>query len=342
MSIPARRGVRGILAGASAIGIAVALAACSSGGTPTEPSTAPETTAPVADPHTPELDSVKITGILGPGGTIPIELAAAEFAPNYGLSIEFVPATDSATATSQVVSGEVAASNSSYFLVIDAINQGVPLVVIAEGWASTPGTGSLMALPSSGITELKDLIGKNVNVISPTSSHSIKLRASMLEEGLDPEAVNWVSLPYGEVAGALQDGTIDASSAVGPTLGAVKALGGVEVFDYGQEPYTGMAESGFISSVDFVTQYPNTTAAIQCSIFAAQGALHSDRALYEQYFQSALGAPEAAAKADVMLNFQTTNRIDALNRDVEVYTASGLLSGAFDFTDHTLAAPTNC
>ena len=149
-------------------------------------------------------------------------------------------------------------------------------------------------------------------------------------------------LPYSEVAAAFDQGTLDASSAVGPTLGAVLSAGATIVFDYGAGAYEGMAESGWISSTDFVAKNPNTIAAFQCSIFAAQGALHADRALYEEYFQTALGAPEAAAKADVMLNFQTTNRIDALNRNIEVYEGSGLLGQSIDFAAHTLAAPANC
>ena len=73
-----------------------------------------------------------------------------------------------------------------------------------------------------------------------------------------------------------------------------------------------------------------------------RSALHEDRALYEEYFQSFLQAPEVAAKADIMVDFQTTNRIDALNRDVEVYAANGLLTQAIDFAEHTVPAPHNC
>lgn len=338
-----RRGrTRGVLAATAALGAAALLAGCAGGSTPT-PTTEPTQDAPVAvDPRSPEMANITVTGIMGPGAAIPLILAADQFSSEYGLTIEFVPADNSGVATTQVVAGDVAAANSSYFGVIDAIAQGLPLVVVAEGWASTPETGYLMARPGSGIESLADLVGKKVNVISQTSSHAIKLRESMLAEGLDPEAVEWVELPYSEVAAAFDQGTVDASSAVGPTLAAVLGAGATIVFDYGAGAYEGMAESGWISSTNFVAEYPNTIAAFQCSIFAAQGALHEDRALYEEYFMKALNAPEAAAKADVMLDFQTTNRIDALNRNIEVYEASGLLGQAIDFAQHTLAAPDNC
>lgn len=332
-----RRALRGSLAGVSAIGIAALLAACSGSPAPT----ATDAPAPVAaDPFAPELSSITVTGVMGPG-TIPVAVAAEQFAADYGLEIVWQPADNSGVATTQVVAGDVAAANSSYFGVIDAIAQGLPLVVIAEGWASTPETGFLMARSGAGIETLADLEGKKVNVISLTSSHAIKLRDTMLQEGLDPDAVDWVELPYAEVAAAFEQGTIDASSAVGPTLAAVRGAGATVVFDYA-DGYEGMAESGWVSSTDFVAANPNTIAAFQCSIFAAQGALVGDRALYEEFFQSFLGAPEVAAKADIMLDYQTSNRIDQLNRNVEVYEASGLLGQAIDFAEHTLAAPTNC
>jgi len=336
---PLGRMRRGILIGVSAVAVVAALSACSGGNNSSGGSTTPAASS--ADPHSPELSEIKVTGILSPGA-IPVAVAAAEYAPKYGLTIQFVPSDNSGIAVTQVVSGDAASANTSYFGVIDAINQGLPLEVIAEGWASKPGTAMLEALPSSGITELKDLIWKKVNVISLTSSHAIKLRASMLAQGLDPDKVDWVELPYGEVAAALQQGTVDASSATGTSLAAVQKMGAVTVFDYGAEPYQGMAESGFVSSQDFVSRYPNTIAALQCSIFAAQGALMADRSLYNQYFQSFLNAPAAAAEADVILDFQTTNRIDALNRNIEVYSDSGLLSQKFDFAEHTVPAPSNC
>jgi len=340
MTVTARRALRGIIAGAAGIGIAVSLAACSGGTSPTsEPDPAPA----VGDPHG-ELEqaAIRVTGITGPG-LVPLQIAMDQTAEPYGLTIEFVPATDSGAATTSVISGDVQIANSSYFGVIDAINQGLPLEVLAEDWASTLDTGFLMARPGSGIESLEDLAGKTVNVISPTSSHAIKLHDTMIKQGLDPDEVNWVSLPYSQVADAFAQGTIDASSAVGPTLSTVTAAGATVVFDYAEGEYEGMAESGWVSTVDWIAANPNTAAAFQCAIFEAQGLINTDHELYIEKFQTFLGAPEAAARADVRQNYQTTNRIDALNKNVEVYQTSTLYTGGdFDFADHTAAVPSNC
>ncbi|WP_368499118.1 ABC transporter substrate-binding protein [Herbiconiux sp. A18JL235] len=330
---------RGTLGGALALGLAASLAACAPGADSGSGGAAD--TLAAGDPNAPEVTDVSLTGIKGPG-TIPLQLAADEFGSEYGLTIEPYFVDNSGVAVTSVISGDAAAANTSYFGVIDAIKQGLDLVVIAEGWASSPGTSSLEALESSGITSLADLEGKTVNVISLSSSHAIKLRDAMLKQDLDPDAVNWVELPYGEVAAALEQGTVDASSAVGPTLAAVRGLGSVSVFDYGADDYEGMAESGWVASRQFAEKNPNTIAAIQCAIFDAQGALVDDRAYFEEQFSAFLGAPAEVAAKEVMLEYQTSNRLDEIQRNADVYFSSGRLTEEYDLAAHVLPAPESC
>ncbi|MET4639244.1 ABC transporter substrate-binding protein [Mycetocola sp. 2940] len=331
-----RRSTRTLLAGA-ALTFTVLLTGCGSGAG-AEPDAAKELEG--GDPSAPEVSEVKLAGIKGPG-TIPLQVAA-DNGTIEDLTISPFFVDNSGIAVTSVISGDAAAANTSYFGVIDAINEGLDLVVIAEGWASTPKTSSLEALPASGIEGLEDLEGKTVNVISLTSSHAIKLRDAMLAEDLDPDAVDWVELPYGEVAAALEQGTVDASSAVGPTLAAVRGLGSAPVFDYGDEPYEGMAESGWVASRSFVEKNPNTIAAIQCEIFAAQGALVEDRAFFEEQFTAFLGAPPAVAAQEVMLDYQTENRESEIQRNADIYFSSGRLTEEFDFSEFVIPAPESC
>lgn len=330
--------IRRVTAGGLAIGLVALLTACGGGGEDGTGAGAPSELGG-GDPSTPETTEVSMAGIKGPG-TIPLQVAADN--PTTDLEITPFFVDNSGIAVTSVVSGDAAAANTSYFGVIDAINEGLELVVIAEGWASTPETGVLEALPESGIEGLEDLEGKTVNVISLTSSHAIKLRDAMIKADLDPDAVDWVELPYGEVAAAMEQGTIDASSAVGPTLAAVRGLGSQTVFDYGAGEYEGMAESGWVASRSFVEQNPNTVAAMQCEIFAAQGALVEDRAFFEEQFSSFLGAPPAVAENEVMLEYQTENRLEEIQRNADIYLSSGRLSEEFDFEPYVLEAPESC
>lgn len=321
---------------AAAFAGVLALCGCSSGG-----NTSGELTT--GDPHAPEVTNVSVSAVLGPATAAAWAAQETGIAAEYGLTIEPMWVDGNAVSITSVVSGEATASLASYFGVIDAINQGLPLTVVAEAYSSTPGAAVLVSLPESGITSIADLPGKTVNVLSLNSSHAVKLKHQLLELGLDPASVNWVELPYGEVPSALEQGSIDASSAVGPALAtAMDQLGAQVVFDYGGDPYTGMADGGFTMSNEFIATNPNTTAALQCALARATQALAEDRDLYEQFLTEAVGMGPEAIAADVQVEYQWTVRLDELQRNADIYHETGYLASEMDFTQHVLPLPENC
>lgn len=327
---------RSLLAITAASVLACATACSADGGAGTEALT-------TGDPHAAEISEVQIGQILGPAGAALWAAQEAGVAEEYGISIEPVWVDNSQVALTSVVSGEVQAAAGSYFGTIDAVEQGLPIVIAAEEYASTPGTGSLEAMPDSGIESVADLPGHTVNVLSLNSSHAIKLKAELIELGLDPDSVDWVELPYGEVPAALEQGTIDASSAVGPALAAAKGeLGTVTVFDYGEEPYTGMGEAGYFMSTEFVSSNPNTTAAIQCALYGGAQAIIDDRALFEQFLLEEVGMGEEAAAAETMLDVQTETRVDAIQQNADLYLQTGYIDDEFDFSQHIVPEPEGC
>ncbi|WP_291045085.1 ABC transporter substrate-binding protein [Herbiconiux sp.] len=296
-----------------------------------------------ADPRAPEQTDVAVGGIRAPG-LAPLSLAqSAGIAADYGL--EWTPSwvDNSGIAVTSVLSGDLVAANSSYFGVIDAALQGLDIVVVTEGWASAPGTGSLETMPDSGIESVEDLIGKTVAVVSLNSSHAIKLKDQLLKADLDPDDVNWVELPYGEVATALEQGTVDASSAVGAALAAAKNdLGTVTVFDYGSGEYEGMAESGYIMKRSFVEANPNTTAAIQCTLAESAQLALDDEETYLGELTAVFGMTPEAAKADVPPAFISGSRADALQKNADIYLNVGSIEGEFDMSSITIPMPENC
>jgi NitT/TauT family transport system substrate-binding protein len=295
------------------------------------------------DASSAELADVRIAQILGPAGAALWAAQEAGVAEGHGISIEPVWVDNSQVALTSVVSGEVQAAAGSYFGTIDAINQGLPIAVVAEEYASAPGTGSLEALRDSGISSVADLPGRTVNVLSLNSSHAIKLKSELIELGLDPDSVDWVELPYGEVAAALEQGTVDASSAVGPALAIAKSeLDTVTVFDYGEEPFTGMGEAGYFMATDFIAAHPNTTAAIQCSLAGGAQALIDDRALFERFLVDVVGMGAEAAAAEAMPDFQTETRVDAIQENADLYRTTGYIDTEFDFSQHIVPSPEGC
>lgn len=313
---------------------AIALTACASDS---------EATTAQIDPHlpeSPEFHALTMEAAIGAGLYAAIEDGIAE---DYGLSLEAGRIESSVTAVTSVVSGDAHAAQSSYFGVIDAVLQGLDLVIVSESYSSTPLGATLEALPDSGISSLADLVGKRVNVISLNSSHANKIKASMLAEGLDPSLVEFVELPYGEAGAALEQGTIDATSAHRSLGVEMKdTLNTVTVFDYGEGEYEGMAESGWVMSRAFAEQNPNTVAAFQCAIRAGMESLIDNPERYTEILRDTVGLSDMAIELDIPPVWEPETRVDSLQMNADLLYDIGALSEPFDISTIVIPQPQSC
>lgn len=332
--IPGRAGL-----GIAAVSVTAMLALSACGGSASSSAPALPNSA---DPQAPEVKEVSALTFRAPIAAGVIQAAKGGAGDEFGLKITPQWIESSATAVSQIVAGDVQAAQSSYFGVIDAARQGIDVVIVSESYASNPGAASLEALPSSGITELKDLIGKKVAVVSLNSSHAVKIKDSLLDQGLDPTQVEFVELPYGQVPAALQQGTVDASSAQGASLAQVKdTLDSVTVFDYGDGKYKGMAESGWIMKQTFVEQNPNTVAAFQCALLKGTEQV-KDEAVYAEILKTDLGFDDQAVTSDVAPDFGAEIRSEPLQLNADILKKIGAIDEDFDVASITLPTPDNC
>jgi ABC-type nitrate/sulfonate/bicarbonate transport system substrate-binding protein len=339
-SLPRRRSAARTAQATLAAGAALALLVGCGGDAESSGSSS---AAASADPKAPETTELTGMGFKGGGSASFIQAAKGGAAADYGLTMEMEWLESSAAAIPAVISGDVQVAASSYAGVIDAANQGIPVRVVSGGWASTPNVASLETLPNSGITSLEDLIGKTVAVVSLNSSHAVKIKNSMQEEGLDWKQVNFVELPYGEVPAALEQGTVDASSATGAALTAVKNnLQSVTVFDYGGGEYEGMAETGYIMSQQFIDENPNTVAAFQCAMLRAADEMNSDDAAYREILATDMEFPPPAVEADVKNTFASELNEDELQINADILENIGSLEEPFDMMSIVVPTPTTC
>lgn len=327
--------------GAMAVSALLAVAGCTG-----ESSTTGSTTTTGSedrDPYAPETTDITGASFRAGGSAALIEAELGGYASEYGITITPEWIESSAIALSSLISGDVQVAYSSYAGVIDAVQQGIPLVLVAEAIASTPGAAMLEALPDSGITSIEDLPGKTVAVVSLNSSHAVKIKDSLIDAGIDPATVNFVELPYGEVPAALEQGTVDASSATGASLRQAKdELSTVTVFDYGGGKYEGMAEAGWIMTQDFVSQNPNTVAAFQCSMQKGADKVMTDDATYRDILVDPIGLSQEAAALDVRNTFQSEIRPDPLQLNADILENIEVLTSPFDMQSIVEPWPDNC
>jgi NitT/TauT family transport system substrate-binding protein len=264
-------------------------------------------------------------------------------AAKYNLEIEPSWVTDNATSLALLVSGETQASSGAIFGAIDSNVQGIPLDVVAELSVSVEGFSTIEALPDSGITDYHDFIGKTISVPSLNSTGHNRLLYLMNEAGMDTSQVNFVELPFDQVPGALEQGTIDAGSVQAAARIEVKdVLGTVTVFDTGSGVFNGLTDGGVYMTHEFVQANPDTVARFQCAFKDAVALLESDPDAYRRVVLEYTELTEEQLASVGAPGFRAVTDPEKIQLSADIMLSVGNLDEPFDASTIVVTAPTNC
>ena len=332
----ARRRMAALMVSASLAGV---LAGCSAA-TP-----APATTSGEAgDPFAPESEVIKIGGF----SAISFPMIAAETAgvpDKYGIELPWTTVESSPASISLAVGGGADFAHTSYWGVVDSINQGIELRIVAESIAAAPGITQLVVLPDSGYTDLEDLAGKKVAVVSLNSNPHIILSAELKEAGIDPESgLEFVQLPFGEMPAALENNLVDAAIIAGAALSdAVNTLNTETLFDFGGGEYEGFPEGGWITTKQYAETHPNNVAAFQCTQIAANEIISTDDEAFADALRQ-LDYNEEAVKFSMenAATFPTEYNLEALQGLFDTAFELGRITTQLDVEDYIVPLPENC
>jgi NitT/TauT family transport system substrate-binding protein len=225
----------------------------------------------------PETTTIQL-GLLPLADVAPVHLAVATgLFEDQGLTIEPVLVQGGAAAIPALVAGDLDITFGNDVSALLASSQGIDLRFIADQNHSQPGFSSIMTLPDSGVATAADLVGKRLAVNTLANVAEITSRAQVKDAGADPDAVEYIEIPFPDMIAALERGDVDAIFAVEPfaTL-AGQQLGAVEVVN----PYGGRLEgfpvASFMTTGAFAAANPNTVTAFQCAMIAASQLAASD------------------------------------------------------------------
>ncbi|HEY8481877.1 MAG TPA: ABC transporter substrate-binding protein [Spirillospora sp.] len=196
-----------------------------------------------------------------------------------GLKVQVVPTQKSIEAMPALTKGEVDLVCPNYVNFLQAHEKGtLKLSIVAEAATMAPNLMNVLVMPNSDIKTAKDLEGKKVAVNLLNNIQSLTLNAILEANNVDYKKVQYVSVPFPQMATALEKGQVDAVHINEPFLSdAVKTLGARVVVDGGSEPVNGLAISGYVSTQEWVKKYPKTAAAFQRAMLKAQKLAAEDR-----------------------------------------------------------------
>ncbi|QTG81251.1 ABC transporter substrate-binding protein [Arthrobacter crystallopoietes] len=197
------------------------------------------------------------------------------FADN-GLDVELVPTQGGAAAIPALVSGSVDLTYTNYTSALLAVEQGLPIRLVAGNDVGKADHGIFVA-KDSGIGTVADLKGKTFAVNNLQNIGTVAINSLLEEAGMQTSDVKLVEMPYPDMQAALERGAVDAIWQVEPFQASATAAGLVKIGDLFTGPVADMPVGGWITTEKFAQENPEAIAAFQESISASAEDLQGNR-----------------------------------------------------------------
>ncbi|MCW4465589.1 ABC transporter substrate-binding protein [Glutamicibacter sp. MNS18] len=220
-------------------------------------------------------------GTVGIGSDAAITTAIEQgFFAEEGLAVTTSVVANPPAGISAAQSGQLDLTYTPSIPLINALSQNVGLRVIAaaDGYSAdalenaepekVDDTG-LFVQPDSAITSPKDLAGKTVAVPARKAQIEVTVASMVLEDGGDPDTINWMVLDPASSLQSLQQGRVDAAGLVAPFTSNAMAQGMDLLGSPGLEFFGPGAVGLWVSGAQLADAEPEVMEAFQRAIYRA-------------------------------------------------------------------------
>jgi NitT/TauT family transport system substrate-binding protein len=249
---------------------------------------------------------------------------------NAGLKIELVQESSDDDAIKQLNAGNLDIAFATHVSFFKAEAAGSKLELQGEAYQAGSDTMALVTLPSSGYTNSS---GKNnpriaVNTVNDLGELSTK---SVLETaGVAQNKIQFKTVPFADMATALQNQTVDAAWMVEPFITkAEQQLGATILTDAARGATLAMPMSGYAATKKFADANPNTMNAF-CNALQQAQQQASDRLAVQSVLKDYAGVDAATADLISVGTFPTTLKAIRLQRVADMMETSGVLQNRLD------------
>jgi NitT/TauT family transport system substrate-binding protein len=299
---PPRLPLRRVLAGTTAVGAIMALAACGSTAT--------------AKASGPEKKDLVVAAVAGEGaGGLYIAQDKGLFA-KAGLHVKIEPVISALTVIPGMLHGSIDVSSGQYPSYIGADAAGIAkMKILAAGYSLGPHVQEIIVSAHSKITSVAGLKGKTIAVNQPNSVTTDLLYNALAPYGITPAQVHVVPFPFPAMPGVLAAGKVDAAFEIEPFLSeAVKQLGVQELADIDTGPSQGFPISGYAVLASWAAKYPRTAAAFAKAIRQGNAIAATNLAVLQHTFSAQLKLSPAITGVMAIGSFPTTTSAVQLQR----------------------------
>ncbi|MFW3172071.1 ABC transporter substrate-binding protein [Geodermatophilus sp. CPCC 206100] len=254
-----------------------------------------------------------------------------------GLDLEISSSAGGATVIPQLIGGDLDVAGSNVVSVLVAAEQGLPLRMVAGGTSTSEEPeqdfSAIMVAGDSPITGIEQLAGQRVAVNTLRNINDIVIGSLLEDAGLAADSVQFVELPFPDMAPAVINGDVEAALLIEPFVTAAEQQGLKIV----ERPYTsakpGLQIGTYVMSQQFVQENPEIAEAFLAGVQATADAIRED----PEAFRTALPeisdiSPELAA--DVRINlWQGASDRESLELIQELMLRYGLIEDEVDLDE---------
>jgi NitT/TauT family transport system substrate-binding protein len=167
-------------------------------------------------------------GVIPIADVAPLYLGMQEgFFEEERLTIKPQLAEGGAAITPAVVSGDFQIGFSNTISLLIAASQDLPVEIISQGVLAgkteEEAWADLLVLKDGPVKEPQDLEGKTIAVNTLKNICEVTIKASLEEEGVDVDALEFAEVPFPDMNAALEAGRVDGACVVEPFVSQGKA-----------------------------------------------------------------------------------------------------------------------
>jgi NitT/TauT family transport system substrate-binding protein len=200
----------------------------------------------------------------------------------HGLDVEMKLVPNSSTTPAALIADSLQVATPTAPITLQAIEQGLDLVVIAGGSFYAKGIEdvAIMVRPDSPIKIAKDFEGKRVATAGLNAFLHVLFRKWMSENGGDYKKVTFTETPFAQQLDVLRSGQVDGILAVQPFLARALETNMGRVVDYYIAALEGETLAGwYVATRKWVEANPKAASAFAASIQEATDAAVKDKSI---------------------------------------------------------------
>jgi NitT/TauT family transport system substrate-binding protein len=200
----------------------------------------------------------------------------------HGLDVEMKLVPNSSTTPAALMADSLQIATPTAPITMQAIEQGLDLVVVAGGGYYTKGMEdvAVMVRPDSPIKTAKDFEGKRVATAGLNGFLHVLFRKWMADNGGDYRKVNFTETAFAQQIDVLRGGQVDAILAVQPFLARGLETNVGKVVAFYISALEGDTLSGwFVATRAWTKKNPKDVAAFQAAMKEATALIQQDSAI---------------------------------------------------------------